>query len=751
MRKKTLIRFAAGMMGLCLRVVALSQEVCLPAPRLLTIMPMGGRAGSSFEVSITGESIDGADDLRFSHPAITSRRKVTEAGTADANVFVVTIAADIPLGVYDARVVSRLGVSSSRAFSVSGLPEVTRVKPNSSLETALGLESNSICNAVMSPKSVDFYSFQAAKGRRYVVECAALGIDSKLKPVLIIADSKGRDLLADRRSGLLDFTAPDEGRYLVKVHGLTFQGGPAHFYRLAILEKPGTGPAPRQPSTSTVSSFSWVPDVVSNLSKVAETEPNNQHAQSQKIALPCEIEGKFFPAADVDTFEFAAKKGEVWWVEVASERLGLPTDPFVLVQRVTPDGSGEKLDDVAEFNDIPSPIKPSSNGYSYDGPVYDAGSADSLGKLEIKEDGVYRLQLRDLFGGTRSEARHVYRLIIRKPAPDFALAAWALHMNLRNGDRNAVSKPIALRAGSTMALEVVVVRRDGFDGEIELGMSDLPEGVSACGLKIPAGKSVGTLLISADDDAPRSLGAAKIFGLAQVDGKTVTRPGRLASMVWPVYDASQEIPNPRLVADVPVSVCRSEGAPVTIAPAENKVWEAKVGDKLTIPLKVTWRSDFTGTSIKLSPLGADFPSVGAIDIPLKAAGSEVVIDLTSSTMPPGEYALVLYGSAVAKYRYNPEAVRLAEEEQKKAELEAIAIAEAAKKLADEAQVAPPNKKLEAENLAIAAVGKRKSAEVAKVEAAKRMKAATDAAAPKDIVDIVVAKPIRILVTPKDQK
>jgi hypothetical protein len=751
MRIKTLVRFVAGMMGFWLGAASLAQEVCLPAPRLLTMSPMGGQAGTSFEVTITGENIDGANELLFSHPKITAKPKVSDAGKAEANTFVVTIAADAPQGVHDARVLSRLGISSSRAFSVSGLPEVTRVKPNTSLETALELKPNSICNAVMTPRGVDFYAFQAAKGKRFVVDCAARGIDSKLNPVLIIADAKGRDLLADRRVGLLDFKAPADGKYFVKVHGLTFQGSPAHFYRLALLEEPGTGPAPRQPSTTTVSSFSWVPDEASKLSKVAETEPNNQHAQAQKITPPCEIQGRFYPAADVDTFEFTAKRGDVWWVEVASERLGLPTDPFVLVQRVTRNGSEEKLDDVAEFNDIPSPIKPSSNGYSYDGPVYDAGSADALGKVEIKEDGLYRLQLRDLFGGTRSEARHVYRLIIRKPAPDFALAAWALHMNLRNGDRNALSKPMALRAGTTMAFEVVVMRRDGFDGEIELGMSDLPEGVSACGLKIPAGKSVGTLLISANENAPRSLGCAKIFGRAQVDGKTVTRPGRLASMVWPVKDASQEIPNPRLVADVPVSVSRSEGAPVTIAPAENKVWEVKAGDKLTIPLKVTWRSEFTGASIKLSPMGADFGSVKAIDIPLKAAGSEVVLDLAALKTPPGEYVLALYGSAVAKYRYNPEAVKLAEEARKKTEQEAIAIAEAAKKLAEQAKAAPPDKKTEAENTAKAAAGKLKSAEAARADAARRMKAATDAATPNDIVDIVVAEPIRILVTPKDQK
>ena len=71
---------------------------------------------------------------------------------------------------------------------------------------------------------------------------------------------------------------------------------------------------------------------------------------------------------DVDTFEFTAKKGEVWWVEVASERYGLPTDPSIVVQHVTETGDTEKRTDLVELSDISSPVKVSSNGYSYDGP-----------------------------------------------------------------------------------------------------------------------------------------------------------------------------------------------------------------------------------------------------------------------------------------------------------------------------------------------------------------------------------------------
>jgi hypothetical protein len=751
MSPKLAVRVFAGIAWFALAGSAFAQSVILPTPRLLTTMPMGAQVGTTVEVAITGENLEDVTELQFSTPKLTAKPKLGSDGKPEANKFLVTAAADAPVGVHDARFVSRLGVSSARAFTVSKLAEVTRAKPNASLETALELRLNSVCNATMTARAVDFYSFTGAKGQRVAIECATAGVDSKLTPVLIVADGEGRDLVVNRTSGLLDFTPPADGKYFVKVHSLTFKGGAEHFYRLALQDVAAGAPLPRHATTRSVSSFSWNPAADFGIAKATEAEPNNAHAQAQKITLPCDLSGSFFPAADVDTFEFTAKKGEVWWIEVASERLGLPTDPFVLVQRVEKDGDKEKLTDVAELTDIPPPMKPSSNGYSYDGPPYDAGSADVLAKLEIKEDGLYRLQLRDLFGGTRSEAANIYRLVIRPAAPDFALAAWAIHFELRNGDRNAQSKPIALRPGGTMAFDVVVIRRDGFAGDIELGMENLPAGVTAAALKIPAGQSQGKLLITASEKAPRSAGVAKIFGRAQINGATVTRPVQLASMAWPVRDATGEIPKPRLLADVPISVTDAEGAPITIAPRENKVWEAKLGEKLTIPLALTWRGEFSGTTLKLRADGAGFTGAKTPDVALKAPTAELVLDLATLKPAPGEHTIALYSGYVAKYRHNPAAVLLAEAAQKKADAEAAAVAAEAKKLAAEVTAAPAEKRAAVEATAKATEEKLKSAEAAKAEAAKRMKAATDAAAPKDIADIVVSEPIRVRVLPADKK
>ena len=77
----------------------------LPAPRLDWVYPPGGQAASSIEVTVGGADLDELSALQFDHPGIVARPKMTEASefvpaTAVANVFLVDIAADVPVGLY---------------------------------------------------------------------------------------------------------------------------------------------------------------------------------------------------------------------------------------------------------------------------------------------------------------------------------------------------------------------------------------------------------------------------------------------------------------------------------------------------------------------------------------------------------------------------------------------------------------------------------------------------------------------------
>jgi hypothetical protein len=643
---------------------AWSQSVCLPAPRLLTTLPMGGQAGTELTLTIAGDYLEDTQELWFSDPRIVATPMAAPADAAanpstTINQFLVRIAADVPAGVYEARVMTRLGLSTSRTFSVGELPEVTREHPNTSLESAMALPMSTLCNATITPRAVDHYTIEARQGGRLVIDCSASGIDSKAKPVLILADAEGRDLAVERRGEALDYEVPADGKYIVKVHDLTFAGGPHHFYRLVVRTVPVGVPFARLPSTRSVSSFSWPP--VGLTDKPHWREPleaalpsDAPPAEAYTIALPCDIQGSFYPAADVDTFEFEAVQGDVWWVEVGSERMGLPTDPAILVQYLDRSGAKEAWLDLAELTDIPSPVKPSSNAYAYDGPPYDGGSPDIIGKIEIKHTGLHRLHIRDLFGGTRNDPRNTYRLVIRQAEPDFALVAWAFHMELRNGDRAALSKPLALRTGATMALEVVAVRRDGFSGPIELEMRDLPTGVTATGLSIPAGQSRGMMLVSAADEAPRGMSRATLVGRGQFGDTVVERPCHLASMAWPVPDAWQEIPSPRLLADVPVSVSDHEQAPLTLRTTATEPFQVTVGQKLTIPMQIVRRSEFSGASMPMRVFGDGFSQAPAVEVPLTENQTEITLDLAALKTPPGEYQLALYGNAVAKFALNPQ-------------------------------------------------------------------------------------------------
>jgi len=639
----TVVALAAAAAGAGAR----AQSVCLPLPRLLSIVPAGGQAGTTVDVVITGEGLEEVERLVFSTPGITASPRADAEGKPVPGGYRIAIAADVPEGVHEATAMAALGISSARVFSVGRLPEQTVPAPASSPAGAVTIPVGSITNAHVRPQAIDHHAFSARAGSRLVVECAARWIDSRLTPVVIVADAAGRDLVADRRGEPLEFVVPADGDYLIKVHDLSFQGGPAFFYRLVLDTVAAGAPLPRHPGTHPVNACSWPPPLIATAAPALEQEPNDP-AHPQAITLPCDLGGSFQAAADVEAFEFDATAGEEWWIEVASERLGRPTDPAVVVQRRVDDAGAVRWEDVAEPADIPSPVKPSSNAYAYDGPPYDAGSADVLGRVAIAATGRHRILLRDLFGGTRAEPQNVWRLIVRRAAPDFALVAWGLHMELRNGDRAALSKPLALRRGGSVALEVVAVRRDGFSGPIELVIDGLPEGVSATGVTIPAGSNRGLVVLTARDDAPRGLAHARFIGRATIGDATVERPGRVASMAWPVRDAWQEIPLPRLLADLPVSVGGGETFPIAVTASAPVT--AVAGTTVEIPLAVNRRGEFSGTTARLKVCGGPFDKAGDVEVPLAGGTATLPLDLKKLGVPPGEHTICLVGGGVTAYR-----------------------------------------------------------------------------------------------------
>lgn len=656
-------------------------------------MPPGGKIGTEVAVTISGADLEEANALLFSHPGITAK------ATAEKK-FAVTIAPDVPAGRYDVRIVGKSGVSNPRTFVVGDLPETVENAPNDKPEAAIEVAVGSVFNGFVKPASSEYLKFNAKQSQRIFLDCSAREIDSKLSPVVTVLDAGGRELAANRRDGFVDFTAPADGTFLVRVNDLTYSGGAeAYFYRLALTTAPhvdfifppaavagtkakftifgralpGGAPAnvtaadgkplekldveidvpatpqPRvegasAPASASVDGFSYRlpspqgaanPVFISLASApvIAEVEPNNKAAEAQKIAAPCEVAGQFFPAGDVDAFTFEGKKGDVFWIEVFSQRLGLPTNPFLLVQR---EGGASQEVYAADAN--------------VGGPRFNTATNDPAARLEVKEDGVYRVQVRDLFGNTRSDPRRVYRLSIHKEAPDFRLAALAEIPPKNNDDRAAIARAAFLHGGETTSVRVVAFRRDGFAGDIELSGDALPAGVTCAPVKIAAGKNEVLLLLTAAEGAARWAGPIRIVGKAKVGETEIVRDARPAVVSWNVPDFNNEPVPARLAQEFDLAVSGVENAPISVEPAEDKVWEAAAGAKLDIPLKITRRGGYDEV-LKLKAF--DAPAIEGLkefDVDGKTPTATASIDLAAVKIPPGNYTIHFRAQTKGKFR-----------------------------------------------------------------------------------------------------
>src|SRR5437762_2740250 len=113
-------------LALALFALSAADSVCaeLPLIRLDRITPLGGLAGSDVTLDIAGRDLEDAKTLHFDHPGL-------KAAWLKDRQFKLTIAANVPPGTYEVRVVGRFGISGARLFAVQrGLSEVAEKEPN---------------------------------------------------------------------------------------------------------------------------------------------------------------------------------------------------------------------------------------------------------------------------------------------------------------------------------------------------------------------------------------------------------------------------------------------------------------------------------------------------------------------------------------------------------------------------------------------------------------------------------------------
>ena len=797
-------RRTAFLAGLLATVFTASAQ--LPQPKLFTIFPPGAKSGTSADVAVTGAELDEIQ-LRFNHPGITAK------ALAAANSFAVTVAADVPPGAYEARVLGRFGMSNPRTFMVGTLAEVTEKSGNNTADTAQEIALETTVNGRTDSQAADYFKFTVKKGQRVLVDCASRELDSRAADALMLLAPDGRELERARSGGLIDHTAAADGTLIVKVHDFVYRGGDQYFYRLTVttgphidyvfppaaeqgkaakvtvfgrnlpggspskisldgkvldqltvdLTAPGD-PAARQRLATTLalggasagldgfeyrlkgaSGFLSNPALLTfaNTPVITEAEPNDSPAKAQTITPPVTVAGQFGTPNDRDWFAFDAKKGDTFWVEVTSHRLGLPTSPFVVIQKAAKNDKGEET-----FTDVQELVESAVN---LGGPEFNTAHRDPAGRFEAKEDGSFRIGIRDLFGRTVASPRHVYLLAVRKESPDFRLVAVPDSAPVKKQPADVVTSASSMWRGEALPIKLLVLRRDGFKEDITVTASGLPAGITAPPLRIPAASNVISFFLAAKDDAPAGLGEVKLTGTAKLGEATLVREARLSTVSWDLAtdNNTTEGPQTRLARSFPLAVTDRESAPLTFAMDAKQPLETCVFNKLLIPVNFTRRADFKA-DVKLKVTGnKDLEKIPELAGSENTKSIQLVLNLAEQKLSPGEHTFWLQTRAKGKMRPYMDASKAAEEAAKAAEKEAAEAAKAAKEAKEAAAKvsAPAEAKAAAEKTAKDAEAKAKEAEAKKTSTAVTMKQMADKSKARDVDAAFYSLPITLKITP----
>jgi Bacterial pre-peptidase C-terminal domain len=656
----------------------------LPLIRLDRITPLGGQAGADVTLDIAGRDLEDAKTLHFDHPGL-------KATWLKDRQFKITIAADVPSGTYEVRVVGRFGISGVRLFSVQrGLTEVAEKEPNDDPEKAQVVPMNCAINATSDNNGDDFYRFPAKKGERVTVDCFAFRLDSQMVPMLTVSSAAGKDLMQSkpyhhRTDAFLDFVAPADGEYLVRVHDMTFRGGLP--YRLVISN---------HPHIEQVYPMAIVPREKAELTLVGRNLPGGKSANLLKIHDdPLEqltwtfnpgthaarlAEHRFSFLRHMPSASLNARGIQIWPLANALNPITLayadapitldkePNDtaetaqpitlPTVICGRFDKPGdadwysfSAKKGDSFAvdllcerlELPGDPYVIVFDSKGnevatFDDHGINFNAlaqANRDPLGVLKILADGQYKLFVQERYrnGG----ARYQYVLKITNVVPDF-------YPVVVHETPNEPSCPTVYQGGSAFC-ELCLNRRN-YAGPVVIEAEGLPPGVSCQPVHVSPQGQFAPIVFTAAADAPEWAGAVRLKASALIDGKKIEREVRGVQRRWAIANINTSV----MLREICLAV-RGK-APYAIR-LPDKALSVAAGTSLETTASVArYWPEFKG---QVQLIGLNLPPGFSFATTNIAAGqTEAAIKLNvAANVPPGEYTVVLRGDAQVPYSRDP--------------------------------------------------------------------------------------------------
>lgn len=687
MRKRSvrcrLIQFF--LLGL-LAVLGGEVQAQLPHTRLDRIFPLGAKAGSEVLLDIGGKDLDEVKNLHFDHPGL-------KAELVKPNQFRVAIASDTPAGSYEVRAVGKYGISGTRLFAVShGLSEVREVEPNDTSEQAQAVPLNAAVNGQSDNNGDDYFRFPAKKGDRVAIDCQALRLDSTLRATLVLSTVDGKELAQSkpyhhRTDPFLDFLAPADCDYLLRLHDMTFSGGQP--YRLILSTRPqiehvfppavvpgetveltvygrnlpGSKPAPEVavldlPLEKLVVPFTAPKDPVALQRFAFHNHLATPSLNARGVQVwPAGLENALNPATllfapspvvlEREPNNTADTAQAITLPAVVCGRFDRPRDADWYTftakagEQVAVDLCCERLDmpgdpfvlitdakgtELATFDD---------HGINFN--ALGQFNRDPVGTFSIPANGTYRVLVQDRYqsGG----GRFLYTLHLGKPEPDF----YPVAIHETNPDPTC---PVVRQGGS--AFYEICLNRRNFNGPVTIEAEGLPPGVTCQPVHVSPQTQTACVVFTAAPDAAEWSGSIRLKAWALLGDKRVEREVRCAQRRWAIANINTS----RVCREICLAV-RSQAPFGLKTQAEASTVAAGTTFEARVAVQRHW-PDFKG---KVQLNGLNLPpgfNIGATDLP--ADRNEVSVKVAvAGNVPPGTYTVVLRGDAQVPFNRDPAA------------------------------------------------------------------------------------------------
>lgn len=533
------------------------------------VYPAGGCAGTTFEVEIGGQNLKDVVGIVVSGELITAEitsnmeelKKVKRKrdNREDANLQIadrikvrMTIDRKAELGMRDLRLKTQKGYSNRLFFEVGQLPDVLENRSNNVFEKASPVPFlPATLNGQVMPGTKDFFRFSAVKGQTLVfyvkarsfVPFLADAVPGWFQPVLTLYTKEGREVAFNddnffRPDPCLVYTVKESDDYVLQINDAIFRGREDFLYRIDAGEIPylesiyplggkrgkrtkvelkgvnlssstlKVKPQGKDPERIEVRAKGTngllsnpVEYAVSNASELFEkpdarwkTDEAKSMARMDEKAIDL-AKGEVFNGilrseTDEDWFrvQVDGKKPVVFAVQ--ARQLGSPLDGKLTIY----DAQGRKI---AEEDDTPN----RSEGM-------ETHHADPSLVFKAPKPGSYFVRLTD--AQNKGGEDYAYRLRIDDVKPEF---------DLRISPSN-----LSIPKGGTANLSVSIIRKNKFNGEVDIFAKGLPSGFKLSKSRMSRGESQLRMTITAPENIAEGPIDFQLWGQATTeDGEEIVK------------------------------------------------------------------------------------------------------------------------------------------------------------------------------------------------------------------------------------